>query len=124
MRPEIDVFTEHQLARGRFGSAPERLAVLLRINESDPDSDLFFGKDPQVDRVAIDNTSYASVDTDVLQAKSVCGRFERIPGKNAKIPDRTSRAVSLVSMWATSSKSLGWHGRSMVRRWSHTYQFN
>jgi hypothetical protein len=73
--PEFDFFTEDQLAHGRFGALAKRLAFFWCVNKSQTDPDLLLGKDQHVDRIAIDNTCYAPVDSDVLQAKSVRGAF-------------------------------------------------
>ena len=84
VRPEFDIFTKQQLAHGLFRSLTERLAFLWRIDKSDTDPDLFFAEDAHVDRVAVDNACYASVDRHVLQAKSVRDRRGRILANNAK----------------------------------------
>ena len=66
---QYDIFAEYQFAHSLFGSLVECLAFLRRVNKSDTDLDLRFAEDPYVDRVAIDNTCHASVDTNVLQPK-------------------------------------------------------
>jgi len=52
MRPEFDIFTERQLAHGRFGSLAERLAPFWRINKSDRTSSVVW-RGSHVDRVAV-----------------------------------------------------------------------
>jgi len=67
-----------------FGALAKRLAFLWRINKSETDPDFCLPEDQHVDRVAIDNTCYASVNSHVLQAKSVYDGLGRILAKNAK----------------------------------------
>jgi hypothetical protein len=69
VRPQFYIFTEHQLVRRLFGSLTERLTFLWCINKSDADSNLLLGEDQHVDRVTVDNTCYAAVDSHVLQTK-------------------------------------------------------
>jgi len=84
VRAEYDIFAEGQSADDRFGSLAERLLSLRSIDKRDSDADLSLGHDQHVDRVAIDNTCYASAESHVLQAKRVGDGRERILAKNAK----------------------------------------
>src|SRR5262249_46733379 len=95
-----------------FVSLIERLALFWRINKSDTTLICCLAKIRNVDRVAIDNTCYAPVDTRVLQAKSERGGLERILVKNPKRTPENKQVVTLVSMRALQQNGL-----------THTYRF-
>jgi hypothetical protein len=84
MRSQFYIFTEHELAHGLLGTLAERLASFRCINKSEADPDMLFAKDQHVDRVAIDHTCYAPVDSRVFQAKSVRDGRGHFLAKNAK----------------------------------------
>ena len=70
--------------RSRLPWRADRTADLFpaRQYKSDTNPDLLLAEDQHIDRVAIDNTCYAPVDTYVLQAKSVRDGRGRILAKN------------------------------------------
>ena len=66
--------------------------------------DLFLGVDQHVDRVTVGNTCYASVDSYMLQAKSVCDRRGQTLAKYAESTGKNEQGDESGKQGTASSK--------------------